>query len=305
VKRELSSSQKWNILSVLSTKHPLPVLYDIARVSLSGYYAWQKRVSLGITQEDREKEDMEEIQRLILKFHRKHGYRIITMKLCKGWNNMNHKKVYRLMQKYHLLSVIRRMNPYKLIQKANQEHHTAPNILNREFRTSIPYQKLGTDITYIPYKDQWSYLSMIKDMASGEILSWNISLRLDLCLVHETLEKLESAYIHNELKWAYIQSDQWFHYTHPSFSKLLTKIGCIQSMSRRGNCLDNAPTESFFGHLKDEIDTSECKTFIELAKYIDLYIQYYNNDRPQWTKKKMTPVQYRNHLLEIQKHKQD
>lgn len=112
---------------------------------------------------------------------------------------MNHKKVYRLMKKYHLLSVIRQKNPYKLIQKATQEHQTVPNILNREFRTNIPYRKLGTDITYIPYKEQWSYLSMIKDMASGEILSWSISLRLDLRLVHETLERLESNYTNNEL----------------------------------------------------------------------------------------------------------
>jgi len=97
-----------------------------------------------------------------------------------------------------------------------------------------------------------------------------------------------------------MQSDQGFHYTHPSYSKQLQKLGCIQSMSRRGNCLDNAPTESFFGHLKDEIDTSECKTFEELEKYIDLHIHYYNNERPQWTKKKMTPVEYRNHLLGFQ-----
>ncbi len=74
-------------------------------------------------------------------------------------------------------------------------------------------------------------------------------------------------------------------------------MGCIQSMSRKGNCLDNAPTESFFGHMKDEIDTRECKTFEELEKYIDMHIHYYNNERPQWTKKKMTPVEYRNHLL--------
>ena len=74
-------------------------------------------------------------------------------------------------------------------------------------------------------------------------------------------------------------------------------MGCIQSMSRKGNCLDNAPTESFFGHMKDEIDTRECKTFEELEKYIDLQIYYYNTERPQWTRKKMTPVEYRNHLL--------
>ena len=113
---------------------------------------------------------------------------------------MNHKKVYRLMKKYHLLSVIRRKNPYRLIQKATQEHQTAPNIMNREFRTSIPYRKLGTDITYIPYKGQWSYFSVIKDMATGEILSWKISLSLSLDVVQDTLQMLEAKYTNNELK---------------------------------------------------------------------------------------------------------
>lgn len=181
------------------------MLCDIARVSLSGYYAWKQRVLKGTTKKEREKKDLERIQSLVLKFHKKHGYRIITMKIQKERENgeckiMNHKKVYRLMKKYHLLSVIRRKNPYRLIQKATQEHQTAPNTLNREFRTDVPYRKLGTDITYIPYKDQWSYLSIIKDMASGEILSWDISLRLGLDVVQQTLRKLESKYANEELK---------------------------------------------------------------------------------------------------------
>jgi len=112
---------------------------------------------------------------------------------------MNHKKVYRLMKKYRLLAVIRRKNPYRVIQRATQEHRTAPNILNRGFRTDVPYRKLGTDITYIPYKDQWSYLSIVKDMASSEILSWKISLSLGLNVVQQTLQKLESKYTNNEL----------------------------------------------------------------------------------------------------------
>lgn len=113
---------------------------------------------------------------------------------------MNHKKVLRIMNKYNLLAKIRRRNPYRLIQKATQEHRTAPNLLSREFRTNIPYQKLGTDITYIPYKGQWSYLSVIKDMASSEILSWKLSLSLSLDVVQQTLQKLASRYINDELK---------------------------------------------------------------------------------------------------------
>ena len=140
--QELHKSERWKIVAGFSSGHSLEILCDIARVSLSGYYAWRKRVKDVCTKEDREREDMEKIRSYVLKYHKKHGYRIITMKLQKDSENMNHKKVYRLMKKYHLLSIIRRKNPYRFIQKATQEHRTAKNILNREFRTNIPYKKL-------------------------------------------------------------------------------------------------------------------------------------------------------------------
>jgi transposase InsO family protein len=160
---------------------------------------------LGQTKECKEKSDLELIRELVEKHHQKYGYRIITMKLQKERENgkrkiMNHKKVLRIMSKYNLLANIRRRNPYRLIQKATQEHRTAPNILNREFKTNIPYRKFGTDITYIPYKDRWSYLSVVKDMASTEILSWKISLSLGLDVVQQTLQRLESKYVNDELK---------------------------------------------------------------------------------------------------------
>lgn len=96
-----------------------------------------------------------------------------------------------------------------------------------------------------------------------------------------------------------LHSDQWFHYTHPEYQRLLKENGILQSMSRKGNCLDNAPTESFFWHMKDELELKKIWSFKELEKNIDKYIYYYNNHRPQRNKQKMTPVQYRNHLLAI------
>ena len=94
-----------------------------------------------------------------------------------------------------------------------------------------------------------------------------------------------------------IHSDQGFHYTNPEYRKLLKENRVIQSMSRKGNCIDNAPMESFFGHLKDELDYKNCITFKELVDKIDEYMYYYNNERFQWGRNKMTPVQYRSHLL--------
>ena len=99
------------------------------------------------------------------------------------------------------------------------------------------------------------------------------------------------------LKDIMIHSDQGAHYTSPQFIDQVKKLNMIQSMSRKGNCIDNAPMESFFGHLKDDVDYQDCKTFEELTLLMDEYVKYYNHERPQWELKKMTPVEYRNHLL--------
>jgi len=296
-------------------------------VSLSGYYAWKKRRDTWNLKEDREKDDLKKIETLAQKGERKWGYRTITMRLAQPPLSpapplspeliqclpMNHKKVLRLMRKYNLLAKIRRENPYKKIQKATQEHSVVPNILNRDFQCQIPkewtwpipipYTKLWTDITYIRFNHRWVYLSLVKDMVTGETLSHVLSMTLELTIVQETYTKLKDIYQNNELQWAISHSDQWFHYTHPSFPNFLQQIWLIQSMSRRWNCIDNAPTESFFWHMKDELNYSHCTNFTELEEYFDEYMYYYNNDRPQWTRKKMTPVQYRNHLLEISKQK--
>ena len=94
-----------------------------------------------------------------------------------------------------------------------------------------------------------------------------------------------------------IHSDQGFHYTNPEYISTVAELGMIQSMSRKGNCIDNAPMESFFGHLKDEVDYQDCRTFAELDLRVEEYVKYYNQERKQWELKKMTPVAYRNHLL--------
>ena len=112
-------------------------------------------------------------------------------------------------------------------------------------------------------------------------------------LVLGTIKKM------NKYKDAIIHSDQGFHYTNPEYISEVKISGMIQSMSRKGNCIDNAPIESFFGHLKDDVDYESCKTFEEVGLLIENYVQCYNNDRAQWNKNKMTPVEYRDHLLAL------
>jgi len=269
----------------------------LAKISVSWYYKYRKLRLNNNLKENREKQDLEIIKKLVFKYHRKHWYRMITMLIkSEYWLVFNHKKVLRLMKKYNLLSIIRKKNPYKNIAKATLEHRTCKNILNREFRWLNAFKKYWTDISYLYYNWNKAYISILKDMITWEIVSFKISSNLWLWFVFDTIKEANNKV---DLKWALIHSDQWFHYTHPSYIRLLKENWVIQSMSRKGNCIDNAPTESFFWHMKDEIDLSNIKSFKELLKYIENYIFYYNHNRPQWNRKKMTPVEYRNHLINL------
>ena len=224
---------------------------------------------------------------------------MVTMKLTQQWVVMNHKKVYRFMKKYDLLAKIRKRNPYKQIQHTTQEHSTTKNILSRHFRWITPLTKLGTDISYVKLQQKWCYLSIVKDMITWEILSHSLSKTLNMWATLTSISHLEVKY-GSRLEWVLLHSDQWWHYTHPSYATRLKQLKIVQSMSRKWNCLDNAVTESFFWHFKDEIEIEQIQSFEELEKYIDNYIFEYNNKHPPWNKKKMTPVQYRIHLLKIQ-----
>jgi putative transposase len=298
-KNEPTKSQKFRLIYSLSSQSNIKTLCYIAKVSLPWYYAYRQRFMNKNTKEHREQEDLEVIKEIALKWRRRHGYRKITMILHNTENKMNHKKVYRLMKKYDYLSISRRPNQYKGIMKATLEHRTTSNILNREFRTWKPFQKLWTDITYLKHKWKNMYLSVVKDMISWEILSNHVSWWLTMDIIWGTLKKLETYgnTFNVDFEGSIIHSDQWIHYTHPYFIEWVKKLGFIQSMSRKWNCIDNAPTESFFWHMKDEIDISKCKNIDDIRSYIDNYMKYYNYSRPQWNKKKMTPIQFREHLL--------
>jgi transposase InsO family protein len=200
------------------------------------------------------------------------------------------------MKKYNLTAKIRRKNPYKLIMKKTMEHRIFPNKLQRVFNQSVPLKVFCTDITYIPFCNNFVYLSVIKDIASGEVMAWNLSLNLEISLVMETVSNMNLNSYENIL----IHSDQGFHYTNPKFIGIIKEMKMNQSMSRKGNCIDNAPIESFFGHMKDELDYKSCTSFNKLFLKIKAYMKYYNYERKQWTRNKMAPVEYRNYLLSQQ-----
>lgn len=289
------------VIEKYQLKHMVSYLCDLAGVSRSGYYNYFSPTS----QERRKQRDEkdEEVRNIILKaFHfkrRKKGARQIKMTLAGQFKIIfNLKRIRRIMKKYRIVCPIRKANPYRRMMKATKEHRVVPNLLNRQFKQNIPGKVLLTDITYLSYgKGKRAYLSTIKDSSTNEILSYHVSNQMTMELAIHTLLKLKKNPNFKQAKDALLHSDQGTHYTHPAFQKLVKKLKLKQSMSRRGNCWDNAPQESFFGHFKDETYIKSCTTLDELKHEIKNYMKYYNYFRYQWNLKKMTPVQYRDHLL--------
>lgn len=274
---------------------------DISCVSRSGYYKYFSSTTIK-KRKSNEVRDLESRNNILKAYNfknRKKGARQIKMILNNHFGiNYNLKRIRRIMKKYNIICPHRKANPYRRMMKATKEHTVLPNLLNREFKQKCPGKVLLTDISYLFFKNgQKAYLSTILDASTNEILSYNISKSLKIDIVIDTLDKLIKNNSYILRKDSFIHSDQGVHYTSPTFQNKVKKYNLGQSMSRRGNCWDNAPQESFFGHLKDETNIKACETFEDLVKEIDSYMDYHNNFRAQWNLKKMTPVQYRNHLL--------
>ena len=299
------TSKVYEIIKELVEKYDennqVKYLCELANVSRSGYYNYFSNKSIN-NRKMKELQD-EKDRDIILDAYNRHGFKKGAKGIKMTLENedgivFNLKHIRRIMFKYDIVCPIRKANPYKQMLKANLEHRTLENKLNREFKQGVPRKVLLTDITYLFYGDyKKAYLSTIKDAETNEILAYRLSTNLYLDFVLNTMWDLAKQKEVPISKDAFVHSDQGSHYTSPTFQSLLKELNLGQSMSRRGNCWDNAPQESFFGHMKDEIDLKSCKTFKDLQLEIDRYIEYYNNYRYQWNLKKMSPVQYRNHLL--------
>ena len=216
---------------------------------------------------------------------------------------MNVKKIRRLMHKYNLRCPIRKPNPYRRIAKAMQTSRVAPNLLNREFDIHGPRKTLLTDITYIPRYShkkgdilRYTYVSVIMDSFTKEVLSCVCSTSFAVDFVLQTIQQLIDKY-GSELKTdTLIHSDQGCHYTSTKFINLLKDSHLRQSMSRRGNCWDNAPQESFFGHMKDELKILPSDAHHQIEQKVLDWIEYYNTERYQWKLAKLSPKEYYKYL---------
>lgn len=266
----------------------------MAHVSRSGYYAWLKQEG---KRHEREKQDRADFEWILAAYqHRGYdkGSRGIHMRLLQTGIVMNRKKIQRLMRKYNLICPIRKPNPYKQMAKAIQENATKPNHLNRQFKAHGPRTVLLTDMTYLFYgRGGKAYLVTIKDACTSQILSYVVSESLEVDFVLKSIEQLVDNHDIPKNQKTLIHSDQGIHYTNLKFQSLLTNKELRQSMSRRGNCWDNAPQESFFGHMKDDLKTLHTiNTFADLQEKVDDYMDYYNKDRYQWNLAKLSPNQY-------------
>jgi putative transposase len=255
-------------------------------VSRSGYY------SHILSSENIPTADEKLIINLFEKKKRKFGIRRLKMELARKSDViMNLKKIRRIKSKFNLVTEVRKKNRMRMVFKAGEEHKVAPNLVQRKFSPVESITVLSTDVTELKYEQgQKAYLSAFKDLRTKEIVNFSVSPTPSLNLVIEGLPKLLSSL---QKRSVVIHSDQGVQYTSGAFRSILQSYGVKQSMSRKGNCLDNSPIESFFGHLKDEVDLKRCKNFKEVSKEIEKYMNYYNNDRPQWNLKQKTPAEAR------------
>lgn len=269
-----------------------------ARVSRSGYYAYKKRRLVPNLKETQDQFDFFLIKAAYDVDGYKKGARQIKMRLDQDYGIvMNLKKIRRIMAKFNLICPIRKVNPNIAIIRAQKSDKIFSNILDRNFQSGMAKKTLLTDITYITYgTGKRAYLSTIKDSSTKKILAWQLSGSLELDFVIKTVNHLLENYRGELALGVTLHSDQGSHYTSLEYQSLLAKHDIIQSMSRRGNCWDNAPQESFYAVLKTELDFTKIQTYPALVEHLIAYINYYNYRRPQWDLHRMTPHDYDEYL---------
>ena len=274
----------------LRQQYPLPILLRVAGLSRSTFYYQAKVQQAG----DRYASLKASIHAVYERHKGRYGYRRITAELRRAGSIVNHKTVQRLMQILGLKSLVRpkRYRSYR----AKQSNANVPNLLQQRFQANRPNQKWVTDVTEFNVRGEKLYLSPVMDLYNGEIVSYTMQKRPHFSLVSDMLSKALAKLADKEKPL--LHSDQGWQYQMPAYRRRLVAHGLTQSMSRKGNCLDNAAMESFFGTLKSELFyLSRFDCIEQLQASIRQYIHYYNYDRIKTKLKGLSPVQYRNQAL--------
>jgi len=219
----------------------------------------------------------------------RYGYRRITLELRNQGFLINHKTVQQLMKKLGLKSLVR-MKKYRSYK--GKIGKIVPNILKRDFGATKPNEKWVTDVTEFHLFGEKLYLSPVLDLFNGEIIAYNIQNRPTYELVSKMLDKAFNCLSEGDAP--VLHSDQGWHYQMKQYSNALKQQGISQSMSRKGNCLDNAVIENFFGLLKSELlYIQEFESMVHFKRELELYIEYYNHKRIKGKLKGLSPIQYR------------
>ena len=274
---------KYQVIYKHRNKYNISEMCRFFNVSRSGYYKYLNRKDIP----DRDLPLANKIEECQNINHKTYGYRRVHIWLERQGIYRNPKTILRIMQKYNLLSVVRR----KKFHYCSQYLHRYPNSLNREFAADRPNQKWVTDISYIKTNQGFLYLSIIRDLYDNSIVAYKTAKDQSIKLVLDTIKAAKrKEKVTGELQ---LHSDQGFQYTSQAYFNLTQSYGINQSMSRRGNPYDNALAENFFSILKTEcIHRVKLKTYEHARQLIGEYIDYYNNCRIQ-TKTKLTPLEKR------------
>ncbi|WP_097160859.1 IS3 family transposase [Bacillus oleivorans] len=286
-KGKITEQDKAQVIYELRHEFKVINLVKVAGIARSTYYYWVKQMG----RPDKYNEVKELIKKIFDEHQGRYGYRRITLEIRNRGLKINHKTVRRLMNEMGLKCLVR-MKKYRSYR--GQVGKIAPNILERDFKASKPNEKWVTDVTEFHLHGEKLYLSPILDLYNGEIIAYNIEKRPVYLLVSKMLDK---AFDHlKEGDAPILHSDQGWHYQMKHYQHALKEHGITQSMSRKGNCLDNAVMENFFGLLKSELlYLKEFESMEHFKVELEKYIYYYNHKRIKAKLKGMSPVQYRNH----------
>jgi len=258
------------------------------RVSHSSYYVWRNSTKINLQKENEELTEM--IKEIFAESRQTYGTRRIKQKLTKLGKRISRRRIARLMKKAQLYCKTKRK--FKVTTNSKHNHAISPNLLKRQFNVSQPDQYWVGDITYIPTRNGWLYLATVIDLYSRKIVGWSMSNRMHAKLVNDAL--LMAVWKRKPAKGLIWHTDRGSQYASNSHRKLLKQHGIIQSMSRKGDCWDNAVAESFFHTLKTElVNHQEFKNREEAKNAIFEYIEvFYNRIRIHSANDYVSPVDF-------------
>ena len=284
----MRTSVKFMVIYRHKDKYSISEMCRFFDVSRSGYYDYVKRMDIPA----KDLPLAEKIKECQIKNGKTYGYRRVHIWLEKQGIHHDPKTILRVMQKYNLLSVIRR----KRYRNYGEHIYRYPNLLNRDFKAERPNQKWVTDISYIKTGQGTLYLSVIRDLYDNSIVAYKTGTEQNINLVLRTIKAAKrKEKITAELQ---LHSDQGFQYTSQAYFNLTKSYGITPSMSRRGNPYDNAMAENFFSILKTEcVYRTKLRTYEEARLLIGQYIDFYNNERIQ-LKTKLTPIEFRSQYVD-------